>query len=202
LPAPAQSPTSTPLGELLAASSAPATARPGGIRPQERSGAADWTPEEAKKFILEHDYEFSGTLECAVWAQKRAEKITGIKPPSITEYNPDQGAYNYIDIYADSVIPVTRQNAQSTLNRIEPGALLVFDRNEGGAFGSGHVAIIEKVQANGVWISHSNWPKGNPPKIEFYDTEILIGLYVIPAGAEPSPEAAIDESRRKRRQRV
>lgn len=197
-----QTQSSTPLGELLTPLPDPAGTIIGGIRPAERSDVANWTAEDAKAFVLQDQGRLPGTEACVAWAKERAKKISGMILPGISTYNSENwGAYNYIDIYADSVIRFSPENAQTTLAQIGSGAVLVYDQGQAGVNKDyGHVAVIEKVEAGGVWVSDSSYAGPNP---RFVSTDDLIkyGLYAIPAGAKPSSKDRYEESKRRRRQR-
>lgn len=163
--------------------------------------ADPWTQEDARNFVLNDHGRLPGKEQCVAWAVERAKKISGMELVPISLYNPENwGAYNYIDIYADSIIKFSRENAQATLAAIGAGAVLVYDKGQARADGAyGHVAVIERVEAGGIWISDSNY---NGPTPRFIKTEDLVrhGLYILPAGAKPVSKDRYEESRRRRRQ--
>lgn len=175
---------------------------PDKIVPEGRLEIVKWTPEDARRFVLENHGRLpgtDGTEACVAWAVERAGKISGMTFPAISAYNSENwGAYNYIDVFADSITQFTSGNAQAILDRIGPGAVLVYDRGQAGAHQDyGHVAVIERVEAGGVWVSDSNY-KGPSPRFISIEDLIRFGLYVIPVGGKPSSKEKYEESKRKR----
>lgn len=193
-------PSPTPLGELLTPLSDPVEPTVGEIRLGEHP-VEPWTPEDARNFVLRDHGRLPGTEQCVAWATERAAKISGMSLVAISTYNKENwGAHNYIDIYADSVIRFSRENAQATLAAIGAGAVLVYDAGQARMNPAyGHVAVIERIEPGGVWVSDSNYAGSSP---RFISTEDLIryGLYVIPAGASPVSNDRYEASRRRRGQ--
>lgn len=133
--------------------------------------------------------------QCVDWAKRRRQSLGASPLPAISTYSPkDWGAHNYIRIFGDSAVPITPDDVSGTgiaVAGLRPGAALVWDRGHPGLEGTagytyGHVAVVEAVQADGVWVSQANWP-GEPAM--FIPNEKMRGLHVVPLDAKPiSPE--------------
>lgn len=133
--------------------------------------------------------------QCVDWAQDRRESLEGTSLPAISTYSPkDWGAHNYIRIFGDSAVQIGSgdvSEAGVSVAGLQPGAAIVWDKGHAGLRGTdgytyGHVAVVEAVQADGVWVSQANWP-GKP--VMFIPNEKMPGLYVVPPDAKPiSPE--------------
>lgn len=126
--------------------------------------------------------------QCVRWVQDRVENITGRRPPAIGVYGSDVGADNYRFMF-DGVY-FSAANADSLVDSATPGAILVWTRSQL-KNGAGHVAVVERVTSDGIWISEANWDANSDGKktasdgIRFIKREELarLGLYMISAGA-------------------
>lgn len=102
----------------------------------------------------------------------------------------------YIDQFQTQA-PRMREQMASVLQGLigstglSPGTVLVWDAGHPDTKGTdgytyGHVAVVESVQPDGVWVSQANWPGR---AVMFIRTERLSTLHAIPPGAQPlSPE--------------
>ena len=125
--------------------------------------------------------------QCVPWARERRFSLGGedLPPSSIGK---DLSADNYIKIYSSSVEKINNINADSILAKTEAGAALVIKGTNKNR--DGHVAIVEVVQQDGIWISEANWGwvqgvfRGKSP-VRFIKNENLINLFVIPKDANP-----------------
>jgi len=115
------------------------------------------------------------------WAKDRTRSLGGTELPPTGAYPGDLGAHKYIKIYDGSAVEIDDSNLEDLINNMEPGAVLVWDGGIKGAESSGHIAVVEAVQEDGVWISQANWD----PSVKFIPKEDLTGLYMIPPNAKP-----------------
>ena len=79
----------------------------------------------------------------------------------------------------------SKEAIEKTLTTLPAGALVVWQPGQHGANATyGHVAVVEKVEANGIWVSDSGWyGKGGSPR--FIPADKLQDLHIIPPGATP-----------------
>jgi surface antigen len=154
-----------------------------------------WTQTEIENQIKEDNHgklpADDGSQQCVDWARTRREELGATELPHIGAYsNSDLGAHNYVQIYKDSVVQISMGDVSgSSLNvsGMLPGAALVWDKGDpmlggGDGYTYGHIAIIEAVQSDGVWVSQANWPGASAM---FIPKENLSGLYIIPPSATP-----------------
>jgi surface antigen len=130
----------------------------------------------------------NSSMQCVKWAQIRREELGGTPLPHISIG--DNGAHNYINMYKSSIIQINASNVSGqsiNISGLKPGAAIVWDKGNASLYGYagytyGHVAIVEAVQPDGIWISQANW-SGAP--VKFIPNEKLTGLCVIPPDATP-----------------
>lgn len=138
---------------------------------------------------------------CVDWAIARTATLGGPELRAIGNYpHSDLGAHNYIQIFSSSVIKINPSDVSGSsinISGLKPGAALVWDKGNTWlevkgkdpyhGYQYGHIAIVEAVQPNGVWVSQAN----SPASVKFYAYADLYGassqggLYVIPPGAKP-----------------
>ncbi len=152
-----------------------------------------WTKKEVENLVKSSQ----GTLpssrqSCVYWAIKRRAKLGAQRLPTIGIYSSDLGAHSYIQIFKGLVIHITTNDVSGiglNIPGLQPGAAIVWNKGhsdlgrEGYTFG--HIAIVEVVQPDGVWVSQANWP-GRP--VMFIPKKKLSGLYLIPPTATPVPK--------------
>lgn len=136
--------------------------------------------------------------QCVHWARDRADTLGGPALPPIGNYPlGDLGAHQYLKIFDGRTFQIPADTHDLTqVEGLRPGTVLVWDAGHSDTQGTagytyGHVAVVESVQQDGVWVSQANWP-GKP--VMFISKDRLSTLHAIPPGAQPlSPE----EVRRK-----
>ena len=151
-----------------------------------------WTETDAQNYVKEHAGRLpSKTDSCVDWAKMRAKQIASLDVPPISPYNSkNYGAYNLIDIYGNDVISMpSKESVEKIITTLPPGTLVIWEKGQKGANATyGHVAVIEKVEADGIWVSDSGWHgKGGSPR--FIPIDKLQGLHMVPPGSKPiSPQ--------------
>ncbi|MGB9777453.1 MAG: WXG100 family type VII secretion target [Anaerolineae bacterium] len=130
-----------------------------------------------------------GSEQCVRWARERSSSLHGPPLPPIGQYSTtDLGAHQYLKIFHGQTFQVPANSTDLTqINGLEAGACVVWNRyhpdtQHTAGYLHGHIAVIEAVQPDGVWISQSNWP-GRP--VMFIPRDRLSSLHVIPPGARP-----------------
>lgn len=119
--------------------------------------------------------------QCVAWVADRVQQITGHRPPAIGNYGSDLGADNYRFMF-DDVQRFDAGNKDALLGATNPGAILVWTRAQLGN-GAGHVAVVERVTSEGVYISEANWGKREGVRFIPKDELARLGLFMVPAGA-------------------
>jgi surface antigen len=129
--------------------------------------------------------------QCVAWAKERRVSLGGEPLPPASIGN-DPGAKNYIQKYSSSINQVNKGNLDEIISETEPGAALVYPPNSSNPFG--HVAIVEAIQDDGIWISEANWGwvtengklvyRGTSC-VRFIAKNKLESLYIIPHDAKP-----------------
>jgi hypothetical protein len=162
------------------------------IQPIQAGQEKVWTETEIKNQILGSQGVLpldNGKEQCVDWAQKRREELGATILPAISIYSPnDWGAHNYTNIFKDSIIHITANDVSGSglnISGLKTGAAIVWDKGNATLSGTagytyGHIAIVEAVQPDGVWVSQANWP-GEP--VMFIPKANLPDLYVIPPNA-------------------
>ncbi len=134
-----------------------------------------------------------GDEQCVHWARERSTSLGGPSLPAIGNYPTDDlGARQYLKIFRGQTFQVPRDSTDLTgVSGLEAGACVVWDKGHSDTSNTdgytyGHIAAIESVQPDGVWVSQANWP-GRP--VMFIPRDKLSTLYVIPRNARPiTPE--------------
>ncbi len=126
--------------------------------------------------------------QCVAWAKERRLSL-GANALPVASIGDDPGAKNYITKYSNSVTAVNNSNVEQVLSNTEPGAALVYDGTSSNKYG--HVAVIEAVQNDGVWVSEANWGWVNgvykgTSCVRFINKDSLEGLYIIPKDVNPN----------------
>jgi hypothetical protein len=130
--------------------------------------------------------------QCVAWADQRRLSLGGAPVPHISRYFNDLGAKHLADIYRDSGVTgegvqhFLEHSGQSLDQVIQPGSLIVWDATPGNPYG--HVAVVEYVTPDGIWISEQNNPLQSPPHIRPHAIALdqLSDTFVIPPNAQPS----------------
>lgn len=151
-----------------------------------------WTKAKAQNYVKKQAGRLpSKTESCVVWAKVRAKQIAGFDVPPISPYNSENyGAYNLIDIYGNDVISMpSKESVEKTIPTLPPGTLVIWGKGQKGSDPTyGHVAVVEKVEADGIWVSDGGW-KGKEGSPRFISIEGLQGLHVAPPSSKPiSPQ--------------
>jgi hypothetical protein len=134
-----------------------------------------------------------GDEQCVHWARDRSTSLGGPPLPAVGKYPTDDlGARQYLKIFNGQTFQVPQNTTDLTrVPGLEAGACVVWDKGHPDTRGTagytyGHIAVIEAVQPDGVWVSQANWP-GHP--VMFIPRDKLSTLYVIPRNARPvTPE--------------
>lgn len=149
--------------------------------------------------------------QCVEWAIRRRQELGGSILPATGIFADrtgapkfkvgenifrDVGAEKYINIYQGSVRQINESNADELWEDFKPGAALVWTAEQmPGSGGAGHIAIIEAVDGDRIWISQANIPG---KVIVSYSKEELAkkGIYLIPIGAKPVETTNFDHNER------
>jgi len=151
------------------------------------------TPTDVRRWVeLDHG-RLPGDEQCVHWAQDRSPSLGGPPLPAVGKYPTDDlGARQYLKIFNGQTFQVPQNTTDLTrVPGLEAGACVVWDKGHPDTRGTagytyGHIAVIEAVQPDGVWVSQANWP-GHP--VMFIPRDKLSTLYVIPRNARPvTPE--------------
>lgn len=102
---------------------------------------------------------------CVKWVQDRLKNLIGTEIPGIGEYDSDWSAYNYRYMF-EGVGQVNQSNVNGLASIMAPGAILIWT-NDQADNSNGHVAVVERVTKEGVWISDANWDANNDGKKHF-----------------------------------
>ena len=155
------------------------------------------TPEEIKQEILDSIKKRMDRLpndkkeQCVEWVQDRIKNMTGTEISGVGAYDEDWSASNYRYMFEGGE-QITQSNVDEMLSHTAPGAILVWTKEQADN-NNGHVAAVERVTSEGIWISEANWDANNDgvktasDGVRFISKEKLqqIGLFVIPVGASP-----------------
>lgn len=151
------------------------------------------------------------TEQCVSWAARRRQELGGSALPATGIFADrngapkfevakdtyrDVGAEKYINIYQGSVRQINQTNTDDLWKDFKPGAALVWTADQmPGSGGAGHIAIIEAVDGDRIWISQANVPG---KVIVSYSKEELakMGIYLIPIGAQNVEAAKFDHVER------
>ncbi len=145
------------------------------------------TPTDVQRWVILDQGRLPGDEQCVQWARDRSASLGGPSlPPIGKHFRDDLGAHQYLKIFRGQTFQVPHDSTDLTrVPGLEAGACVVWDRGHPDTRGTagytyGHIAVIEAVQPDGVWVSQANWP-GRP--VMFIPREKLSSLYVIPRNA-------------------
>lgn len=128
--------------------------------------------------------------QCVSWARQRRQSLGATTMPAVGTWSDPtspHGAKHYVEIYGDNAIPWSELQQQISQNGvvlsklIPPGTAVVWGTSVGP---DGHVAIVEQVTEEGIWVSESNWPVGSGPNVRFIPWSKLGDTHFVPPDAK------------------
>jgi hypothetical protein len=155
----------------------------------------EWTKKTVRQWV-KYDQgrlpDDQGSEQCVAWAKTRRKSLGGTPLPAIGSYSPpadDVGARQYLEIFRGETVLLSVDETLGDLTQIrelQPGTAVVWDRNHQDTKGTdghtyGHIAVIEAVEPDCIWVSQANWRGKSVMQIS---REKLLSLHFIPPGAQ------------------